>query len=136
MAARILAAFVHVTKDDGTVVVLKPGDELPKALQKYVTNDKVFAAESEEQKGTGTDTSDGVTPYDASTIPDLQAELKKRELPTSGNKAQLIARLVEHDSKSEADTADADLRAKLEAIGQPTDGTHDELVARLNEFGE
>lgn len=136
MAGRILAAFVHVTKDDGSVVVLKPGAEVPKALRKYVTNDKVFVAESEEQTETGTDTADGVTPYDASTIPDLQAELKKRELPTSGNKGELLARLVEHDTKSEADTADDELRVKLEAIGQPTDGSHDELVARLSEFGE
>lgn len=42
--------------------------------------------------------------YEAETVADLKAELDRRDLPTSGNKAELVDRLVEADAATpEAD---------------------------------
>jgi hypothetical protein len=39
--------------------------------------------------------------YDALTVEQLRAELKNRGLPTSGNKAELVERLLDDDTASE-----------------------------------
>lgn len=48
-----------------------------------------------------TDGSGAGDPYDTWTKDDLQGELADRELPISGNKSELIARLREDDAKDE-----------------------------------
>lgn len=37
--------------------------------------------------------------YDDLTLPNLRSELERRDLPTSGNKPELVARLREHDDQ-------------------------------------
>lgn len=39
-------------------------------------------------------------PYDGLKLEELRAELKRRELPTSGNKDELVARLSENDDQA------------------------------------
>lgn len=40
-----------------------------------------------------------MTDYNAKKVPELKDLLKERSLPTSGKKEELVARLVESDSK-------------------------------------
>lgn len=49
------------------------------------------------------DADDDATPYDDMTNEDLREELAKRDLPVSGNKAELIERLVTDDEADEDD---------------------------------
>lgn len=46
--------------------------------------------------------------YDGLKLEELRAELKRRELPTSGNKDELVARLIEADGKGSDEDEDAD----------------------------
>ena len=47
------------------------------------------------------DQEEEVRPYEEWTNEELSEELKARELPHSGNKAELVARLEEHDKSDE-----------------------------------
>ena len=40
--------------------------------------------------------------YEATTNPELEAELVKRGLPKTGNKAEMVDRLLEHDAEQAA----------------------------------
>jgi hypothetical protein len=51
--------------------------------------------------------------HEAKTVADLKAELELRDLSTSGNKPDLVARLVEADTTTDA-TADADTEKAAE----------------------
>ncbi|MEA5366097.1 SAP domain-containing protein [Amycolatopsis sp., V23-08] len=81
-------------------------------------DEEAAPAESEEDgAGDGNDgQDDGVTTedehaaqdaearalYEALTVEDLKADLKERELPTTGNKPELVDRLLEDDARQAA----------------------------------
>jgi SAP domain len=56
----------------------------------------------EPTPATGAERADNRELYEAETVADLKAELDSRDLPTSGNKAELVDRLLEADTTSEA----------------------------------
>ena len=58
-----------------------------------------------------------VTRWEAATATDLQAELKLRDLPVAGKKAELLERLVAHDAA--VATGDATARGALAAPPNP-----------------
>lgn len=59
--------------------------------------------QTESATAPSTDGETTADPYDGWLKEDLQAELADRELPVSGNKAELIERLREHDAAPAAD---------------------------------
>jgi hypothetical protein len=74
--------------------------------------------------------------YEAKTVPQLREDLGDRGLPSEGNKAELVDRLVQDDREdAEAKTA-AELRDELRSEGEPVSGTKDELVDRVVELDE
>jgi hypothetical protein len=98
----VLARDVHVTKDGVNFVVLHAGETVPKRFEKLVTNPKAFREVVEEDaggQGGGGSSSDESTGYAGQSNDDLKAELKKRELPQTGNKAELVARLEKDDAE-------------------------------------
>ncbi|GIT80185.1 hypothetical protein LLS1_18540 [Leifsonia sp. LS1] len=133
MAGKILGSYVHVKDKKGDVVVLSPGQELPGWAKEQVTNPNAFRDDDAvEPESTPTSTEQQPTGYAALETAALKAELKKRELPQTGKKAELIERLEKHDAElkaaagdsSEDDGAedgDGDSRA-----GDPADGDNTE----------
>lgn len=63
---------------------------------------KEEAAKEAKASGTAAPTDDGdgsdAEDYNTWTVEELKAELKNRELPTTGNKADLVAALEENDA--------------------------------------
>jgi hypothetical protein len=107
---RVLRTAVHVTDENSTVTVLAAGDVVPKELAKYVSNPKAFVPTDE---GLETDESaadaDEDGPYAGQSIDELKEQLRQRELPVGGNKAELVSRLVEDDENTaDESAADAD----------------------------
>lgn len=95
--AKILAHDVHVVrllKSGWDTQILKAGSEVPKGLQKYVTNPKAFLAEGTEPKPDKAEAGDPTE--------DLVAELKKRELPTDGTVEEMRERIAEFDAEQGA----------------------------------
>ena len=88
--SKVLKTDVHVTDDKLNVTILKAGDAVPKKLEKYVTNPKAFV---------DSNSADAATEATGDEQADLVAELKKRELPTSGTVEELRARIAEHDAE-------------------------------------
>lgn len=84
----VLARDVHISTGGADVTILKAGDTVPKKLEKYVTNPKAFV-----------DSDETVPEPTGDEQADLVAELKKRELPTSGTVEELRARIAEHDAE-------------------------------------
>ncbi len=111
----VLRNDVHVTKEDHSVVILRRGSTVPDELAEYVTNPKAYASdvESDAEQGESGDTS-GDTGYQSWKVPDLKAELKKRELPQGGTHDELVLRLTESDAEqgesgdTSGDTGSAD----------------------------
>lgn len=69
--------------------------------------------------------------YEALTVPDLRKEAGNRQLDTTGNKGELIDRLVADDrAHAESQTKD-ELAEELRDREQPVSGTKDELVDRI-----
>ncbi len=105
MARKVLGSYVHVTNKKGEAVVLSPGQELPGWAKDIVTNPKAFrdeeTVESQSESGGSESTSEAAS-YAALDLSGLKAELKKRELPQTGNKAELIERLEKHDAELKA----------------------------------
>jgi hypothetical protein len=64
------------------------------AIRKQVADGVV---EEEEEDDDQSDESDEIV-YSEASVAELKAELERRELPTSGNKPELIARLEEDDA--------------------------------------
>lgn len=92
---KVLKHDVHLTrkvKDEWETTVLTAGSTVPKRLQKLVTNPKAYV-DGEPVEVTD-DTSDPRA--------DLVAELKKRELPTTGKVEELRERLAEFDAEQGA----------------------------------
>jgi hypothetical protein len=52
--------------------------------------------------------------YQANTVEELREELRNRDLPTSGHKDELIARLEENDAAAMAEEAPAEAEARAE----------------------
>ncbi len=105
----VLAAFVHVTKKDGEVVILEPGQKVPSWAAKQVTNPNAFAdAEPDELEtkppaGAGGGQGGENPPTYADQDEDaLRGLLKERELPQDGDKAALVARLEQADQEAAA----------------------------------
>jgi hypothetical protein len=112
---RVLKHDVHVVHDRNQVTVLRAGDEVPEKFAALVVNEKAFVETAEDETTAtaatevapagaivettgGDDTTALVAPYDEKLSKDaLVAELTRRELPTSGNKPELIARLEADD---------------------------------------
>lgn len=108
MAGKVLRSYVHVANKNGEAVVLSPGQELPGWAKEQVTNPKAFSdGETVEQRSGQTTTEQEPSGYATLDNPALKAELKKRELPQSGNKAELIERLEKHDAEQKAAAAAA-----------------------------
>ena len=123
---RVLKHDVHVVHDRNQVTVLRAGDEVPEKFAELVVNEKAFREAAEDESTataatevapagatvvtTGGDTSStGLSaPYDEKLAKDvLVAELTRRELPTSGNKPELIARLEVDDRDKAAGGSDS-----------------------------
>lgn len=68
-----------------TIGVPRIGEGEPAEVEESTTDD------------TAEETTEGGDGYDSWTNDELRTELSTRELPTSGNKAELVARLVESD---------------------------------------
>lgn len=99
----VLASFVHVTKKNGEVVVLEPGQKVPAFAKDQVTNPAAFAdAEADEQTEESGGDPQG---YAALDLDALQAALKERELPQDGTEAELVARLEADDAEKAAATS-------------------------------
>lgn len=69
-------------------------------------------------------------PYEQWTVRELREELRTRGLSTSGNQAELAARLTDAD-REPADLTVAELKDELRERDEPVSGTKDELVERL-----
>jgi hypothetical protein len=95
---KVLATNVHV-EHEGESVLLEAGSELPKWARELVTNPAAFVPEGEADQEEPDPGSDEAKGYADQTVDELTALLKERELPTSGNKAELVARLTEADQE-------------------------------------
>lgn len=83
--------------------------------------------------------------YEQMTVVDLQAELGERKLAKTGNKDELVVRLLDADfplapaadpanpkpGSFYSQTSDEDLKKELAERGLPTDGDKADLVERL-----
>lgn len=101
MAGEMLGSYVHITKEDGSVVVLEPGQAVPDWAAEIVTNPKAFAdqtVETESEDESEEEESGGYADLD---VEGLKSALKDRELPVSGTKPELIARLEQDDAEKE-----------------------------------
>lgn len=74
-------------------------------------------------------------PYEQWTVRELREELRTRGLATSGNQADMAARLTDAD-REPADLTVAELKDELRERDEPVSGTKDELVDRLTEADE
>jgi hypothetical protein len=81
---RVLAHDVHVTDEQHRVTVLKAGSPVPHRFRQHVTNPKAFIDGPDR-------------PYAEWQLDQLRDELKQRGLPTSGNKPDLVERLIVDD---------------------------------------
>lgn len=100
--ARVLSATVHVYQEDGTVMVLSPGDVVPDWAKSQVSNPAAFVDDGTNEREADTaPSSDSVPesrePYGDRKHSDLQVALKSRDLSAQGDKATLIARLEADD---------------------------------------
>lgn len=73
---------------NGTIIVDENNAALIRALDEYPALKRVPAP---------ADAGDGISRWDASTVAELRAELKIRELPAGGNRDELVARLEASD---------------------------------------
>jgi hypothetical protein len=93
------------TKDAGTLVIPGSEDEAPEAapaaaVQPNETPEDAEKRAKEQAKQAESDEDDSEgTAWADQTNAELQAELSKRGLPTSGSKADLIERLEDDDDK-------------------------------------
>jgi hypothetical protein len=102
MGAR-LRTDVHVWDDEKSAfVVLERGTEVPEKFANLVTNPKAYA-DPADAEGDGQDDEESDKPegYAALNVEELKAELRLRELPQTGNKPDLIARLIEADAEGD-----------------------------------
>lgn len=97
---KVLATDVWVDKE-GEPTLLHAGKPVPGWAADLVTNPAAFVAAPTEGDDEGGDSG----PYDGEefTKEKLQELLKERELPTSGNKDELKARLVADDAEKAAE---------------------------------
>lgn len=102
MDGKVLGSYVHVENKKGEVVVLSPGQELPAWAKDLVTNPAAFRDAETVESSEATSTTESADGYAALSGDALKAELKKRELPQSGRKAELIARLEKDDAEKAA----------------------------------
>lgn len=71
-------------------------------LRAWNRHDEIPGESAPESDEDGDDDgSDGDDGYEDMSVDDLKAELAKRDLPVSGNKAALVARLEEDDDSDE-----------------------------------
>lgn len=63
--------------------------------------DRVKRAVAGEREDNDGPEDDGEPDYESMTVEDLKAELSERNLSTTGNKAELVARLQEDDEEEE-----------------------------------
>lgn len=110
--SRVLRHNVHVTLEDNSVVILPAGASVPKEYAEFVTNPKAYV--DVELAGDGEQAAGGEGLYAGESVPNLKAELKKRELPQTGNKAELIERLLADDADSEGDDEPAEAEENQE----------------------
>jgi hypothetical protein len=75
-------------------------------------------------------TTETTTTYDDWTVDELRDELRGRQLPVSGTKPELLARLAEADRPPE-DLTVPELQDELRERDLPVSGTKPELVDRL-----
>lgn len=145
----VVSQVVNLFDDNYKLHTLMPGDEIPEWALEKITNPEVLATEpprvepSDEtpEKEVG---QEEVPQIDYSTLkkPELEALCDERGLDKTGNKPDLIARLVEHDAKpvevdlwsmNEAelralaaergvDVGEANTTAELAAVLSPSEG--------------
>jgi hypothetical protein len=123
MKTRKLASYVHVHDDGGKTHVFGPDDKVPDWAAAKITNTRAWAdgeapvvedprarverlrreleaAEADAEAAAKVDDGEHEEsgPYSDLKADELRAELATRELPTSGNKGELIDRLVADDA--------------------------------------
>jgi hypothetical protein len=74
-----------------------------------------------------------VVSYEERTKAELQDELRDRDLPVSGAKADLVARLEDADRDDAGDLTKAELQDRLRDLDLPVSGSKAELQDRLDE---
>lgn len=89
-----LSADVWVHDEERGDVLLPAGTTVPDWAERHVTNSKAFATAEVEARA---ETEDDGGPTKA----ELVAELKRLELPTSGNKQELVERLEQARAETE-----------------------------------
>lgn len=107
---------INLLDDQFRLITLLPGDEVPDWAIGRVTNPSVIAADDDftEAVSAAVEAAPAPAPagppmvdegnqYDALNKKDLQELLTNRELPTAGNKPELIERLREADKAAAAD---------------------------------
>ena len=101
--AGALRTDVHVWDDEKSdFVVLEKGTEVPERFAGLVTNPKAYVDPADaEGDGSDDEGSDQPEGYAALNVEELKAELRLRELPQTGNKPDLIARLLEADAEGD-----------------------------------
>ncbi|WP_213816231.1 SAP domain-containing protein [Glaciihabitans sp. dw_435] len=95
----VLAFDVHVTDAANVIHVLHAGDRVPKELEELVTNPKAYVI-GEDEAESALPTNGGYAEW---TNPQLQEELRNRDLPVSGNKPDFIERLTLDDVERAAE---------------------------------
>lgn len=99
---RKLATDVHVIGSKGPFdfVVLEAGSEVPDEYADQVTAESAYLPDAEpDTVEVDAPDADAPTGWAALTVAQLKAELEQRDLPHSGSKAELVARLVEDDAE-------------------------------------
>ena len=94
-----------------------------------------------ESGGFDPDSSEAGVDYESWTKKDLQSELEKRNLPTSGNKDDLVLRLMDDDDAGDdgdvapyEEWSEEELRAECRERGMRTGGDKDALVKALYDY--
>jgi SAP domain len=123
----VLAHDVYVDIEN-TVTILKAGTVVPEEFAEYVTNPKAYVESADTVADEASGEPAEERPYSKWTNVQLQAELKRRELPVHGNKPELVDRL-EFDDLEREELGES----SPDGLGDDLDGDEPDEIDDLNE---